>query len=167
MVYRSLQLKVNFPIGNLYLTASENGLTGIYKEQQASPFTEEIGSFSEKQTNFLQQARTELEQYFAGTRKHFDVKLDINGTPFQRLVWQTLLTIPYGKTISYKQLAVLVGNPQASRAVGAANGKNPLWIIIPCHRVTRSQGDLGGYAGGVATKTFLLNLEKTFSSLNF
>lgn len=160
------QKKINSPIGNLYLNASERGLTGLYKNEQGVPFLEDSNYMAKKQLVFLTQAEKELAEYFAGVRTRFDIPLDVKGTPFQQLVWQTLGTIAYGQTISYKQLAIMVGNPNASRAVGAANGKNPLWIIIPCHRVTRSHGDLGGYAGGLATKAYLIKLEKTFSGLS-
>lgn len=99
--------------------------------------------------------------YFDGKLKKFDHPLDLRlGTPFQQKVWKKLLTIPYGKTRSYKWLAQAIKNPQASRAVGNANGKNPLSIIIPCHRVVKEDGELGGYTGGINVKRFLLSLEK-------
>ena len=108
----------------------------------------------------LQQARGQLADYFAGHRKQFDLPLDYRGTPFQMSVWQALLEIPYGATCSYGQLAKRVGDPDASRAVGAANGMNHIAIVIPCHRVVNSNGTLGGYGGGLERKQFLLDLER-------
>jgi len=102
----------------------------------------------------------QLEEYFAGKRARFDLPLDPAGSAFQRSVWAQLQSIPYGETWSYRELALRVGNPGAARAVGAANGRNPLCILIPCHRVVRASGDLGGYSGGMQRKAFLLDLEK-------
>ncbi len=107
----------------------------------------------------LQQAADELRRYFAGERVRFSCPLDLYGTPFQLSVWQALQDIPYGETRSYGQIAQLVGRPNASRAVGAANGANPVAIIVPCHRVVGSNGALTGYGGGVPTKAWLLSLE--------
>ena len=100
-----------------------------------------------------------ISQYFAGKRQHFDLPLDPQGTPFQRTVWDALLAIPFGETRTYGQLAKQLGNPNATRAVGAANGRNPIAIIVPCHRVVGSTGKLTGFAGGLHTKSFLLELE--------
>ncbi|MCD8193056.1 MAG: methylated-DNA--[protein]-cysteine S-methyltransferase [Tannerellaceae bacterium] len=108
----------------------------------------------------------QLQQYFRGERTAFDLPLQPEGTPFQQQVWQELLKIPYGQTISYKELACRVGNPKASRAVGSANGKNEIFIIIPCHRVLQSDGKLGGYAYGLEMKLFLLQLEKSNSGFS-
>lgn len=155
-----LQLKINSPIGNIYLIASDKGLSGVYNSIQAVPMLDSSNYLLNKQRVILEHASRELAEYFENKRKTFTVQLDIQGTPFQQKVWQSLLEIPYGKTISYKQLAAMVGNPKASRAVGSANGKNPLWIIIPCHRVIAANGTLGGYAGGLATKKHLLDLEQ-------
>lgn len=101
----------------------------------------------------------QLEEYFRGKRTEFDLPLDPVGTPFQRAVWDRLGSIPYGSTWSYRELALQVGNPGAVRAVGTANGRNPLCILIPCHRVVRATGEPGGYAGGIERKLFLLGLE--------
>ena len=101
----------------------------------------------------------QLEEYFAGERKTFDVPLDLWGTPFQQEVWKALLQIPYGETRSYQDIAQSVGNPKAVRAVGGANGRNPVPVIVPCHRVIRSDGNLGGYGGGLDIKRDLLDLE--------
>ena len=107
----------------------------------------------------LQQCCLEIDEYFAGKRKKFDIKTDFTGTPFQNKVWQELLKIPYGKTISYADLAKGIKRPKACRAVGSANGKNPIAIIIPCHRVIAANGTLGGYAYGLEVKKRLLDLE--------
>ncbi len=108
----------------------------------------------------LAAAEKQLGEYFRGERKRFDLPLEPHGTPFQQSVWAALRKIPFGKTWSYRDLAHAVGNPGAMRAVGTANGRNPLCIFIPCHRVVRASGEIGGYAGGVERKIFLLNLEK-------
>ncbi|MBX3411458.1 MAG: methylated-DNA--[protein]-cysteine S-methyltransferase [Pirellulales bacterium] len=105
--------------------------------------------------------REQLNEYFHGQRQQFDVPLKLVGTPFQQRVWQALAKIPYGTTITYAELALRVGNPQASRAVGHANGRNPVSILVPCHRVVGANGSLTGYAGGVANKQWLLAWERT------
>ena len=112
------------------------------------------------------EAARQLREYFAGTRTDFDLPLAPRGTEFQRSVWRQLQEIPYGATISYGELARRVGNPQASRAVGSANGKNPLPIVIPCHRVIAGNGTLGGFGGGLPTKQTLLALEQATSISN-
>ena len=104
----------------------------------------------------------QFDEYFAGKRQTFDLPLSPKGTPFQQTVWKQLQEIPYGKTISYAQLAKAINHPKACRAVGSANGKNPISIIIPCHRVIASNGSLGGYTGGLDIKTQLLALEKKY-----
>lgn len=117
-----------------------------------------------KETKLIKEARRQLLQYFNGKRKTFDLPLAPRGTAFQQAAWQALLTIPYGQTASYKDMAVRVGNPKACRAVGMANNKNPIGIIIPCHRVIGSNGKLVGYAGGLDIKQKLLDLEKSHST---
>lgn len=101
----------------------------------------------------------QVGEYFAGTRKAFDLPLDPDGTPFQKAVWQELLRIPFGTTRTYLEIAAVLGNPKATRAVGAANGRNPIWLIVPCHRVIGSGGALTGYAGGMDVKERLLAFE--------
>ena len=108
----------------------------------------------------LDQAERELAEYFEGTRRSFDVALDPDGTPFQRSAWQVLRTIPYGATMSYGEQAAALGDPNRARAVGAANGRNPISIIVPCHRVVASSGALTGFAGGLDTKQWLLAHEQ-------
>jgi len=103
----------------------------------------------------------QLDEYFAGTRTGFEVPMLLEGTEFQQAVWAQLCAIPYGSTISYGELARRVGNPKASRAVGLANGRNPIAVIVPCHRVIAGDGSLGGYGGGLDRKTALLDLERT------
>jgi methylated-DNA-[protein]-cysteine S-methyltransferase len=107
----------------------------------------------------LVQAEAELEEYFAGRRRKFDVPLDLVGTDFQKQVWHQLLKIPYGRTCSYADIAREIENPKAVRAVGAANGRNPICVIVPCHRVIAADGSLGGYTGGLDKKRQLLTLE--------
>jgi len=106
-------------------------------------------------------AMQQLAEYFDGSRKQFDLPLDFEGTIFQKSVWAALLRIPYGETRTYAQIAIEIGNPNATRAVGAANGKNPLSIIVPCHRVIGSSGGLTGFAGGLGIKRQLLDLERS------
>ena len=112
-----------------------------------------------KETQLIKEAAVQLDQYFKGERQQFSVKLNPHGTPFQQRVWKELLEIPYGETRSYKQVAERIGNPSASRAVGMANNKNPIFIIVPCHRVIGSTGKLVGYGGGLGVKQKLLDLE--------
>jgi AraC family transcriptional regulator of adaptative response/methylated-DNA-[protein]-cysteine methyltransferase len=112
------------------------------------------------ENDHIVQLKSELAEYFAGERKHFSVKLFFPGTPFERKVWNTLLTIPYGSTTSYEDIAKAIGSPGASRAVGRANGFNRVSIVIPCHRVINKNGELGGYGGGLWRKKMLLELEK-------
>ena len=114
-----------------------------------------------RQTPLLTEAKTQLLDYFRGARREFDLPLAPEGTPFRRQVWDALLTIPYGETITYGELARRIGSPKAVRAVGQANHHNPLPIFIPCHRVVGANGALTGYGGGLELKQYLLNLEET------
>ena len=137
-------------------TSRERGLTWIRQKLQAEPVIEDSTTANAP----LQQAVDELQRYFAGECVAFSCPLDLHGTPFQLAVWQALRTIPYGETRSYGEIAQQIGRPAASRAVGAANGANPVAIIVPCHRVIGSNGTLTGYGGGLPTKDWLLRLEK-------
>lgn len=119
---------------------------------------------AEQPNNVTNQAATQLTEYIAGQRQQFDLPLAAQGTEFQRRVWQLLSEIPYGNTCSYKDIASLLDNPYAVRAVGAANGRNPIAIIVPCHRVIGADGSLTGYAGGLERKSWLLTLEKSVLS---
>ena len=144
------------PIGTLLLVANEAGLTQInFSSHNRKPAPE-----WQRDDRALKQAARELRAYFEGELEAFDLELAPVGTPFQQRVWKELLKIPYGKTISYGELARRIGNPKASRAVGLANGSNPIPIIIPCHRVIGSNGKLTGYGGGLPIKEKLLALEK-------
>lgn len=149
------QIKIKTPVGALYLVASETGLQSMSWEKQAVPMNK---------NRVLTRAEKELSEYFLGKRKTFSLPLEPQGTPFQLSVWRALSKIPYGKTISYKELAKNIKNEKAVRAVGTANGKNPFCIIVPCHRVIAANGTLGGYSGrgGVKTKQKLLDLESGF-----
>jgi methylated-DNA-[protein]-cysteine S-methyltransferase len=147
------------PVGELKLVASDKGLAAILWEKD-NPRRVRMGPASEDRNNpVLLETERQLNDYFAGKRKSFSVKLDFKGTDFQKKVWAALLTIPFGETRSYGQIAEQIRNPKAVRAVGAANGKNPISIIAPCHRVIGSTGKLTGFAGGLETKARLLALE--------
>lgn len=146
-------------VGRIYLVASETGLAGIHWRRQAVPTVESLKG-SAPEIAILRQAVSELEEYFDGKRKIFSLRLETEGTPFQKKVWSELSKIPYGETCSYRDIAVRVKSPRAVRAVGTANGRNPISIIVPCHRVINASGKLGGYGGGLPIKTKLLELEK-------
>ena len=143
------------PAGALALEAEGGALTHIYLPNQL----EGIAPAGEE-TPLLAEGRRQLLDYFAGARRQFDLPLRPEGTPFRRRVWDALLTIPYGETISYAELARRVGSPKGVRAVGQANHHNPLSILIPCHRVVGKDGSLTGYGGGLGLKQFLLDLEE-------
>lgn len=142
---------INTPLGIAQITGDANGIT------QISVIDE--GDVSSEIPTGLQNAVTELNDYFQGKRTHFDFKLNPKGTEFQQKVWQALLEIPYGKTCSYMDLSKKLGDVKAIRAVASANGKNPLWIVVPCHRVIGTDGFLTGYAGGLWRKKWLLEHE--------
>lgn len=147
------------PIGTLKIEADEQGICGLSLCENKSA-TQEKTVFPS--SPYLLQTQMELEEYFAGKRKTFSVPLSLHGTQFQKKVWTALCTIPYGETRSYSEIAEAVGNPKACRAVGMANNKNPILIIIPCHRVIGKDGSLVGYGSGLPIKEKLLKLEKTF-----
>lgn len=151
-------------IGSLYLVASGKGLEGIFWEKQTAPMAKSLKE-AEPEVKILSQTARELEEYFSGKRKKFSLRLAPAGTSFQKSVWSQLRKIPYGKTCSYRDVARGIRNARAVRAVGSANGKNPLPIIVPCHRVIASDGSLGGYSGGLGTKSRLLKLEQTAGRL--
>jgi methylated-DNA-[protein]-cysteine S-methyltransferase len=154
-VYKTM----NSPVGKLTLVASDDGLAGILWENDR-PARVRINMNAQDDTHpTLLEAERQLGEYFAGQRKAFALKLDLAGTPFQRKVWNALLTIPFGETRSYAQIARQIGSPAAVRAVGAANGRNPVSIVAPCHRVIGSTGKLTGFAGGLEVKAHLLALE--------
>ena len=146
---------INTPLGFAKLEGDENGvssLTVLNNDVAVSNIIPEV----------LEDAVSQLNEYFKGERKTFSLKLNPEGTDFQKRVWDTLLTIPFGKTTSYLQLSKDLGDVKAIRAVASANGKNPLWIIVPCHRVIGTDGSLTGYAGGLQRKQWLLEHESPF-----
>lgn len=150
-------------VGDLHLLASESALLAVLWEQELPFHFRHLTFNTNHQNPIILQTKQQLAEYFQGTRKHFNLPVDfLFGTPFQHLVWQSLQQIPYGQTISYQQQAVMIQRPKAIRAVGAANGKNPLSIIIPCHRVIGKDGQLTGFGGGLENKKYLLTLEQKF-----
>lgn len=154
---------ISSPVGSLKLVAGELGLRAILWEND-DPRRVPLNLSKESATHpALMQAEMQLGEYFAGDRRHFDLPLDFHGTAFQQTVWRALLDIPYGQTRSYEALAHAMGRPTAHRAVGAANGRNPISIIVPCHRVLGKNGALTGFAGGLGAKSFLLDLERRFT----
>jgi len=147
------------PVGELKLVASEKGLVAVLWENdnpRRVPLTDLV---QDDRQPVLLEAERQLEEYFAGRRQRFELPLDMRGTPFQKNVWNALLAIPFGEVRSYGELAHKLGKPNASRAVGAANGRNPISIVVPCHRVIGASGKLTGFAGGLETKARLLNHE--------
>ena len=147
------------PVGQLKLVATETALVAVLWENE-NPNRVRLAELVEnKKHSVLLETQKQLNEYFAGQRQIFDLPLDFEGTEFQQKVWQALLTIPFGETRSYKQIAEQIGNVKAVRAVGAANGKNPISIIAPCHRVVGANGKLVGFAGGLENKDVLLKLE--------
>jgi methylated-DNA-[protein]-cysteine S-methyltransferase len=148
------------PVGELTLVADGSGLAAILWENDR-PDRVRLGALIENPDHpVLVETERQLGEYFAGTRRSFDVPLSFAGTDFQKRVWAALLAIPFGETRSYGEIADQLGAPGASRAVGAANGRNPISIIAPCHRVVGSNGKLTGFAGGLEAKAFLLDLEQ-------
>ncbi|KAB0624364.1 methylated-DNA--[protein]-cysteine S-methyltransferase [Acinetobacter gandensis] len=148
------------PVGQLQLVANETALVAVLWENE-KPDRVCLASLVEDHKHpILLKTAKQLNEYFAGKRQIFDLPLDFSGTEFQQKVWQALLTIPFGETRSYKQIAEQIGNVKAVRAVGAANGKNPISIIAPCHRVVGANGKLVGFAGGLENKDILLKIEK-------
>jgi methylated-DNA-[protein]-cysteine S-methyltransferase len=148
------------PVGKLKLVASDKGLVAVLWENDNPRRVRLSELVEDKQYPVLLETERQLGEYFEGKRKTFSIALDMRGTPFQKSVWEALLAIPFGETRSYGQLAKQLGNPQAVRAVGAANGRNPVSIIVPCHRVIGSTRKLTGFAGGLNTKAHLLGLEE-------
>lgn len=148
MIYRKT---INTPAGNMTISCDGEFITSI-----------NFGCGTGTEHSLLDLAAAQLDEYFTGQRRNFDLPIKPDGTEFQKRVWNELLKIPYGETRSYGQIAAAVGNPKASRAVGAANNKNPIAIVIPCHRVIGADGLLTGYAGGLDIKSLLLETERKF-----
>lgn len=148
------------PLGNMILAASEHAVLALLWDQEELPRLNLEFAPAGATCDLLDRSEKQLQEYFRGSRQHFELPLELRGTAFQRKVWAELGKIPFGATWSYRELAERIGNPGAVRAVGTANGRNPVCILVPCHRVVRVSGDLGGYAGGLENKAFLLRLEK-------
>lgn len=146
---------INSPLGFTKITGDSDGITQVTVLNTEEKVTDIIPAE-------LEDCVMQLQEYFEGSRKQFDLKLNPQGTDFQKKVWELLKTIPSGKTISYLQLSKQLGDVKAIRAVANANGKNPIWIIIPCHRVIGSDGSLTGYAGGLHRKQWLINHESEY-----
>ena len=158
------------PLGTIDLVSTEQGLTGLFMEDHCHGPTAAERNGWRRDDDRHADVRAQLAEYFAGTRRTFEVLVDhegIAGTAFQRRVWAALEEIAHGETISYGELARRIGQPAAVRAVGLANGRNPLSIIVPCHRVVGASGTLTGYGGGTARKRWLLDLESGAQRLNF
>jgi methylated-DNA-[protein]-cysteine S-methyltransferase len=156
---RHVYKTMDSPVGRLTLVATDDGLAAVLWENDRPNRVRLDINAEENDHPRLVEAERQLRQYFAGERKEFDMALDVAGTAFQRRVWNALVTIPFGETRSYKEIATQIGSPDAVRAVGAANGRNPVSIITPCHRVIGATGALTGFAGGLDTKARLLQLE--------
>lgn len=154
----SYYTQVMSPIGRLLLTSDAVALTGLYMEVSGKGGGPVLGpdARADPEGGVLPAATRQLAEYFAGQRRHFDLPLALRGTAFQERVWQALTEIPYGATWSYGRLAERIGNPRAVRAVGLANGRNPISILVPCHRVIGADGSLTGYGGGLERKQWLL-----------
>lgn len=148
---------IDSPVGPLTLVEFGGALGGLYLDQHRHQPTIE----GPRDDKVLPAVRAQLEGYFAGSLKEFDLPIAVAGTPFQQQVWKALATIPYGERWSYRELAEAIGKPKAVRAVGLANGRNPVSIIVPCHRVVGADGSLTGYGGGLPAKQFLLDLERS------
>jgi methylated-DNA-[protein]-cysteine S-methyltransferase len=154
---------VESPIGALTLVAEDGALTGLYFPHHW--YRPDPATFGPRVEHGFDEVRTQLAEYFAGERRDFDLPLHAIGTVFQKRVWQALLDIPYGRTASYGATALAIGAPTSSRAVGLANGQNPISIVVPCHRVIGANGSLTGYGGGMAAKQWLLAHEAAHSGL--
>ncbi|GHH85622.1 methylated-DNA--protein-cysteine methyltransferase [Streptomyces sulfonofaciens] len=158
---RTVHTRTDSPYGPLTLVATDGALSGLYMSgQRHRPAEEAFGPRADPGEAPFRAAVEQLTAYFTGDLKEFDLPLSLGGTPFQRSVWQQLQRIPYGETRSYGELADALGSPKASRAVGLANGRNPVGIIVPCHRVIGARGDLTGYGGGLDRKRRLLDFER-------
>jgi methylated-DNA-[protein]-cysteine S-methyltransferase len=155
---QTLYTTIESPIGELLLVGDGGTLHGLYMQDGRKPM--KIAPGWAPATAPFADVKTQLEEYFAGARTSFDVPLAAEGAPFEREVWHALEEIPYGETVSYGEIARRVGQPTAARAVGTANGRNPIAVIVPCHRVIGADGSLTGYGGGLERKRLLLELER-------
>jgi methylated-DNA-[protein]-cysteine S-methyltransferase len=151
---------VESPVGELTVVASDAGLRAVLWPADDPERVDVMGAVEEPEHPVLRLVVAQLEEYFGGERREFDVPLDLVGTEFQRAAWAVLLTIPYGTTATYAEQAERLGDRNKARAVGAANGRNPVSIIVPCHRVVGASGGLTGFAGGLQVKSWLLDHEQ-------
>jgi len=149
---------VDSPIGQLVLTGDAKQITALHLPEAKRAPT--VPADAERNDAVLQYATRQLNEYFAGKRREFQLRLNASGTDFQRRVWDAVYAIPYGTTASYRDIAEAVGSPKAVRAVGMANGRNPIPLIVPCHRIVGADGSLTGYGGGLPTKRWLLDHEQ-------
>lgn len=152
------------PIQSLRLVSDGRSLIGLYMISEKHDAILQSDWREDESAAPFPAAKQQLTAYFSGSLTEFDLPLQLQGTPFQQRVWEALKTIPYGRTMSYGELAQTIGQPNASRAVGLANGRNPLSIVVPCHRVIGANGKLTGYGGGIERKQWLLNHERTMQS---
>jgi len=155
---------VNSPVGRLQLVATGEALSGVLWACERAGRVRLSTETEDKTHPVLVEAERQIDEYFRGRRQAFALPLDLAGTDFQSTVWNALLTIPFGETRTYEQIAKQIGRPTAMRAVGAANGRNPISIVVPCHRVIGATGELTGFAGGLDAKAFLLELEAKASA---
>lgn len=147
----------DFPVGMIGIAEDGGRICRVFFNNQ-----KELPGYETAETPFIQKAATQLTEYFDGRRRTFDLPLALHGTDFQMSVWKALQAIPSGETRSYKDVAAMLGSPQASRAVGMANNRNPIVIMVPCHRVIGQDGSMSGYVGGLPAKKYLLELEKRY-----
>jgi methylated-DNA-[protein]-cysteine S-methyltransferase len=153
---------IDSPIGRLLLSSDGRALTGLYMDVPSRPPRDLAEWVEDAEAGPLPEAVRQLGEYFKGARRDFDLPLQMQGTEFQRRAWRSLMEIPYGETRSYGEQARLIGNPKASRAVGLANGRNPIAIVVPCHRVIGADGSLTGFGGGLERKRWLLAHEALY-----
>ncbi len=170
MKYQSQTVRADYltKVGKIILVATPDHLLAVYwdyllEDTHSKIYQEILALPKDSQNTVVKQTIVQLDEYFSQERKKFDLPIQPVGSDFQKKVWRALLDISHGQTVSYKQQAEALGNPKMARAVGTANGKNPLSIVLPCHRVVTASGQLGGYAGGVEAKRFLLRLEGSWS----
>lgn len=147
------------PVGEICIEEQDGKITGLFIVKEENRKEKEL-FWETDETEVLKEAKKQLEEYFSGTRREFHLPLNPDGTAFQKKVWKALQAIPYGQTRSYGEIAAAIGNKRASRAVGGANHKNPIMIVIPCHRVIGADGSLTGFGGGLEVKQYLLDLER-------
>ena len=154
------------PIGTLIVKANDLGITKVYLGDENETEQAIKNCENGKAQMYVKQACVELGEYFSGKRKRFDVPVHLQGTPFQESVWEALREIPYGETRSYKQIAERIGNPKATRAVGMANNRNKILLLVPCHRVIGANGSMVGFGCGLSVKEYLLAMEKRYTFFN-